>query len=460
MVAQLAHHGLGLLAHAAQELVVLRIEAAGEGEVLPHHDAGAIAPGEEGVVLVDVAAPAAQDVAVQVVEERQHLRIALGVAAVERIGRHPVAALAQDGHAVAAEEELTGLRRGGGVRAHQLDLPQADLVGALVHHLAVDHELEGDRVEVGRTVAPGPPQPRARHRDVLLARHEAHRHVHAEAALAADGAEAQAQTVERWTVSADPPVDAQARRTAAHLLRGVVYVLDARGRTHLQHHGPPDAGRDGARGDVPPVHVGRLAHVEVLVVGDHRVAGRWVGVGPRRADHRSEAHGELVGPAGAQQPGDVEGVLDEHVGRLAHDLVIEPHRGQAVQAVEDQAQLLPGGVRRRREARGVPPLTPLHLAQAPDLVGEEDIGQKPGAHEVQLDVARHLGWHAGGLDSLQVHRALHRVLPLREPRQGPRAVQADAAHRCLLYTNSGPHKSTSAAEGDVTGTDRAAAWPA
>ena len=58
-------------AHLGQEILRLAGRGAGEGEILPDHDAVLVAQVEERVVLVDVAAPAADHVAAEVVEQRR-----------------------------------------------------------------------------------------------------------------------------------------------------------------------------------------------------------------------------------------------------------------------------------------------------------------------------------------------------------------------------------------------------
>ena len=55
----------GFGGEAALEVVVLRIQGAGEREVLPHEDAGLITEIEEEVVFVNIAAPAAEQIATE-----------------------------------------------------------------------------------------------------------------------------------------------------------------------------------------------------------------------------------------------------------------------------------------------------------------------------------------------------------------------------------------------------------
>ena len=174
MVAQLLHDRLGLGPHLRQEILGLRIDAAGKGEILPDHDAVLVAQVEEAVVLVDVAAPAADHVAAQVGEEPDSLFVPPGIAAVEGIERHPVGTLDHDRLAVDIDHEMAiGLRRDVDARGVSGWLVRPRLTGrggaidhygaeanalrALVKHLAVLPQLCGHRVEVGSAIALRPP---------------------------------------------------------------------------------------------------------------------------------------------------------------------------------------------------------------------------------------------------------------------------------------------------------------
>lgn len=91
--AELADNACNLLLHLLGEVRILRRYAARKGEVLPNENAVLVAKVEEIVVFVDVSAPAANHIAVEVGEHVHRRLDVLFVAVVVGVERHPVRAL-------------------------------------------------------------------------------------------------------------------------------------------------------------------------------------------------------------------------------------------------------------------------------------------------------------------------------------------------------------------------------
>ena len=164
----------------------------------------------------------------QVVEEGQARLVALRVARVKGIGRHPVGALHQDRRAVYLEAELAAVTAGD-LGAVQLQGANAHLVLPPVHHLAVVQQLAGHLVKVRIAIPFGPPQPRPLHGDGALPGDEVDRALLREAALAADAGEAERKSVQLRGIGAEVEVDPQGGGGVA-CGRGVVVEVDNLGR--------------------------------------------------------------------------------------------------------------------------------------------------------------------------------------------------------------------------------------
>src|SRR5438067_10549604 len=106
MVAQPTDVIRRLLPHVSQERLVARIHAARKHELLPDEYAHLIAEIVEIIGLINPAAPDAQHIHVRVADGFDELTIARACdARGKTVGRNPVAALGEDGHAVDYERE-------------------------------------------------------------------------------------------------------------------------------------------------------------------------------------------------------------------------------------------------------------------------------------------------------------------------------------------------------------------
>ena len=160
MVAELGDDGLGLAADGVGEGVGLGIQRAGQREVLPDHDAVPVAQVEERVILVNVAAPAAEHVAVQVADHRKDGREMAGVAGVEARPAAPSwSRLHEDRRIVDQEEELAGTFGCGDIGAAEAGGSDADARGLRSEDSAGGIEkLNGRIIERLRSVAAGEPE--------------------------------------------------------------------------------------------------------------------------------------------------------------------------------------------------------------------------------------------------------------------------------------------------------------
>ena len=108
MAAELQHHLPYFIADLGSELFALRIYDSRHREILPYHYALTVAPVVERLVFIDVSAPAADHVAVQVGDHVYRAVHPLVVAAVEAVERHPVSAAGEYLLAVYIEAEAPG----------------------------------------------------------------------------------------------------------------------------------------------------------------------------------------------------------------------------------------------------------------------------------------------------------------------------------------------------------------
>ena len=170
MVAQLADDEFRLGADRVAEFAVLRIQEAGQGEILPDQHSVRVAKLEEGMILVDVAAPAAQHVAVEVERHGKGLLKPRGVAAVQRVERHPVAPFDVDPAVVHVKGEVPLAGAAGHGGAAEADGADTDPLPVLRQHPAgfVEQPQFGF-VAVGTAGAARPPEPGVGQFDHLLA---------------------------------------------------------------------------------------------------------------------------------------------------------------------------------------------------------------------------------------------------------------------------------------------------
>jgi len=165
VLAEAAHDVPHFLGQCCAEGCALRIQGAGHREVLPDHDAVPVAPVEKEIVLIDVATPAPDHVAMQVFQHRQNPRKALPVSPVEDVGRNPIRPLDKDFLSVDPKHKLPapgGVRDAGADQFHG-----ADAVGErpLVDHRAVFGKADHPLVEMRFSRAPRPPEAGAGQRE-------------------------------------------------------------------------------------------------------------------------------------------------------------------------------------------------------------------------------------------------------------------------------------------------------
>ena len=159
MRAELERHRAHLLRYGLLEIRILRVKRAAHREVLPDKDAVPVAQIKERMILVDVAAPASQHVAVQILGDREGTLKMLGVTAMESVHRSPVAAVSIDFLAVHNEAETT--RRGLGGRGSHVKSDCSDTYAfpVRVHLPAIlVKDPECGVVQGGIPVAPRPPE--------------------------------------------------------------------------------------------------------------------------------------------------------------------------------------------------------------------------------------------------------------------------------------------------------------
>lgn len=146
--------GLGL--HLAAQRLLLRVGGAGEGEVLPDHEAELVAGVVEGVVLVDAAAPDAYEVDVGIGGLGEAGAVALGGdAGGQDVVGDPVDAACEDADAVDDEGEAGAVFVGAAV---DLDGAEADSVLPGVQRPVAFEERQLDVVQRLFAVSAWPPE--------------------------------------------------------------------------------------------------------------------------------------------------------------------------------------------------------------------------------------------------------------------------------------------------------------
>ena len=158
MAAEFQHHLGNLVPDLRSEFFALRVYDAGHREVLPDHYALPVAPVVERLVFIDIAAPAAYHIAVEVHHHIDGAVHPFPVAAVEAVERHPVRSAREYLLAVDIEAEPSG---GvpvdvGHLQAHR---PESHLPGVLGEHFAAVIQKGNGAVIQGRvTVSLRPPE--------------------------------------------------------------------------------------------------------------------------------------------------------------------------------------------------------------------------------------------------------------------------------------------------------------
>ena len=427
---------LGLGPHFGVERIGLRVDRAGQREILPDHHAFAVAEIEEALSLVDVAAPTADHVAVEIAEQRQRIVKPRVVAAVQRIKRDPIGALAEDVDAVDDKLELTVA-----VGRHHLGIAQRDGAEAegappVGDDPALFDQRKLDVIERRPAIALGIPEVDIGDRLVDLAfggEDDVVRFVRQLAGGAIEDAETQvAARHERIRRFGEAPVHQQPGAALGRVdaQRGEIDVVEADRGPVFDAHVLPQARRHDSRHDVPAIHAGRLADADrfpVVLVGVRPRIDRQLAA---LENGGVDGHGEGV-LALAQQAVERELVGDQHVGGGAETLTVEPDRGERIDAVEDQHR--PARPRRRSEGVAIPPLMRLVGAQQIDVVGVVEVGgQSARRDQVELDIARNGSGYCG--EAGGCFRFGKRIGARRLPskRQLPGSIEADMAARIAV----------------------------
>ena len=107
MIPQFHHHRDDFFFDFPGEILSLRVECASHDEILPHENSVLIAQVEEIIVLVNISAPAADYVAVQIHRHVDGFRKMSLISTVQCIKWHPVRAMRENPFPIHDEAELS-----------------------------------------------------------------------------------------------------------------------------------------------------------------------------------------------------------------------------------------------------------------------------------------------------------------------------------------------------------------
>ncbi len=177
---------------------------------------------------------------------------------------------------------------------------------------------------------------------------------------------------------------------ARYIIRAVMGLDDLVIVVHDQGDAAPDTCRHDSRHDIPAVHVRRFPNEELLRIHMHRIDGVRILVIRGTRDRRAESYHNVVRSSAHDGVRDVELLRDKHVLTPSEMHAVEPHIGDAVEAVEAQRYAFTG-FGRSVERAPIPPLPPLVFREPQDVVTDiRIVVNDPGAHEVELHVAGNL----------------------------------------------------------------------
>jgi hypothetical protein len=108
VIAEFGDDAFRLLSNPIQEILLLRISTAGEGEILPNHDSLLVTEIKEGMVFINVPAPAANHIASQVFHQRQGLVHPLPIPTVEGVQGNPICPFYHNRYFVDVQQEMAG----------------------------------------------------------------------------------------------------------------------------------------------------------------------------------------------------------------------------------------------------------------------------------------------------------------------------------------------------------------
>ena len=371
VAAELAYDGGYLLVQLFFEAFGFGVGVARHSEILPHHYAVSVAIVEELVILVDVTAPSADDVAVCILEEGEGFVVTLGIARVEGVKRHPVRALAHDLYTVDEEAELS-LFAVEGIFPFKLYVTNTEGHRTGVDEFPVFVDPRFALVEICVSVADGPPFLGVGDVDAINT---------AEALL--DG-----NALFEAAVLSASKIDLQLHAVKIervgfkHIEEAIVLprVIDLEIRlgetnfvSHLKAHLSPKSRRHGAAHDVPAAAVRGFAQVAQfgLAAEDELMESKILSLSVK--ERRAQVDLEGVFPL-LQILVDAELMRDVHVFALADQFTVQIVFGNAIHALEDKIDVvfLLGCL----EGSFVPPFVVLKLLGFEDVVAHIKIRGK------------------------------------------------------------------------------------
>ena len=410
MASELADDVIHLTAEGVLHLLVHGVDGAPHGEVLPDHDAVGIAEVEEGVILVDVTAPAADDIAPRLVQHLQRLGEPFGVAGMEGVQGDPVGTHGEHGLAVDDKAELTVIAgEGGAVQLHGTD---TRLHGPLVHNDTATTQGDGHVVEPRPARVLGVPQVGPVDGDEDIAAGVPEVGCDLEGAVVAHTLHRDGVVIGQFIrvlVAVEGVVGVPAQvygiveiqlGVAAGVVGGIGVdragveegLPDGGGLDGLDVDGPPDAARHGAAEDVPSEGGGSLAGIEGSVAegeqtrrgGDHA---------PLCLDHGGMNMYDQLVARGFQGHIAVQGDLigHEHIFPAVYPFAVDIQIEDCVNAFQFQYGKLI--LRHGRQIKGglVKQVSVLQLAEPHDIRPPIRILQQPRPHHVHLKIAGNNG---------------------------------------------------------------------
>ncbi len=422
---------------------VFRIGGAGKHEVLPDHDAVAVAQIVEFVGFVDAASPHAHHVGIGFHKvSNAALVIAVRHSCDERVVGNPVVAVGVHRHVVDVDLERTAHVVGAGIDMHRTEADAAVPGGVLAGFGGISGG-HGDVVQRLFAVAQRPPQLRFRYlnrqyrlvtafRDRTVdgdfraeaADHGMHRHCSAHGM----------GIIRRHDAALAGTLDFNMHVEQTGSVRGNAhqraYRNDARVGPGVDADLTPDAGVGHVDAPIPTEGVARLADlIECMMLGVRIVAaGLFHAVG--FANRRSEGDGQLVG-AFAKQITHVPAVGTVEVARGCDRTAVQRDVGDGVETVGNQIVAVVSVVMPFENAGE----TPIDVAN-PLLVvfvgPVERLGDQSGVEQVERSFSRHGCRNASGDGFAQRFGCGLRVDRRQRPAFAERGERAGNVRHCVV----------------------------
>ena len=268
MFPQLQYHTDSFFPDFFSKLVILRISCSGQGKILPHHDPVLIAPVEKVVVFVNIAAPAADHVAIQVGYHCQGTFEVLFVAAVKSIQRHPVGSLYKNFFTIDFKNKLAGIFGSGYFCPDQISRADSHILTDFIQYFpAVVSNPEGGVIQGRFAITAGPPEIHVIQLNALAA------------AMTIQGERIfinslpqtfernfHCQPVDGWVVGRKLPVEQHFSCFLLHIhaVGHPVHLLETGCFFNFEGNAPPQPGANQPRQNIPAIHVGRFTNMFLL----------------------------------------------------------------------------------------------------------------------------------------------------------------------------------------------------